>query len=145
MRRNAIAVCLLGLTILVHADGLPTGTWVLRNPLPGGPIALTVEAAGSGRKLTYKFAEADKVMTLVTQLDGKDVPVLLNGQPTGQTMAIKQIDARHVFAVIKFQGNDASNSKSELSADGRVLKVENMTPAAGGAGQVFQVEYWDKK
>lgn len=62
-----MAVCLLGLSVLASADSLPTGTWVLRNPLPGGPIALTVEAAGSGRKLTYKFAEADKVMTLVTQ------------------------------------------------------------------------------
>ena len=145
MRPIAIVGCLLGLTALVHADGLPTGTWVRRNPLPNGPIALTVEAAGSGRKLTYKFADPSNVMTIVTQLDGKDAPLLMNGQPSGQTMAIKLIDDRHTFAVVKFQGKETSTAKSELSADGKVLKVDNMTPSAGGAGQVVQVEYWDKK
>ena len=145
MRPIAIVGCLLGLTALVHADGLPTGTWVRRNPLPNGPIALTVEAAGSGRKLTYKFADPSNVMTIVTQLDGKDAPLLMNGQPSGQTMAIKLIDDRHTFAVVKFQGKETSTAKSELSADGKVLKVDNMTSSAGGAGQVVQVEYWDKK
>jgi hypothetical protein len=146
MRPIAVVVCLLGLSALVHADGLPTGTWIRRNPMPGGAIALTVEAAGGGRKLTYKFADATMVMTIVTQLDGKDAPVLLNGQPSGQTMAIKLIDDRHTFAVVKFQGKEGSTAKSELSADGKVLKVENMMPSsAGGAGQVIQVEYWDKK
>jgi hypothetical protein len=146
MRPIAVVVCLLGLSALVHADGLPTGTWIRRNPMPGGAIALTVEAAGGGRKLTYKFADASMVMTIVTQLDGKDAPVLLNGQPSGQTMAIKLIDDRHTFAVVKFQGKEGSTAKSELSADGKVLKVENMMPSsAGGAGQVVMVEYWDKK
>ena len=146
MRPIAVVACLLGLSALVHADGLPTGTWVRRNPLPDGPTSLSVEAAGSGRKLTYRFADPNKVMTIVTQLDGKDAPVLLNGQPTGQTMAIKRIDDRHVFAVVKFQGNEGSNAKSELSADGKVLKVENMLPSsAGAAGRVIEVEYWDKK
>src|SRR4029077_2810093 len=130
------------LSALVHADGLPTGTWIRRDPMPGGAIALTVEAAGGGRKLTYKFADASMVMTIVTQLDGKDAPVLLNGQPSGQTMAIKLIDDRHTFAVVKFQGKEGSTAKSELSADGKALKVENMMPSsAGGAGQVILVEY----
>ena len=146
MRPIAVVVCLLGLSALVHADGLPTGTWIRRDPMPGGAIALTVEAAGGGRKLTYKFADASMVMTIVTQLDGKDAPVLLNGQPSGQTMAIKLIDDRHTFAVVKFQGKEGSTAKSELSADGKVLKIENMMPSsAGGAGQVILVEYWDKK
>jgi hypothetical protein len=146
MRPIAVVVCLLGLSALVQADGLPTGTWIRRDPMPGGAIALTVEAAGGGRKLTYKFADASMVMTIVTQLDGKDAPVLLNGQPSGQTMAIKLIDDRHTFAVVKFQGKEGSTAKSELSADGKVLKVENMMPSsAGGAGQVILVEYWDKK
>ena len=144
MRPIAVVVSLLGLSVLVDADSLPTGTWVRRNPLPAGPIALTVEAAGSGRKLTYKFADTSMVMTIVTQLDGKDAPMLMNGQPSGQTMAIKLLDDRHTFAVVKFQGKETRTVKSELSADGKVLKVENMTPSAGGTGQVVQVEYWDK-
>ncbi len=143
MRRAAVVVCLLTLGALVQADSLPTGTWVRRNPLPGGAIALTVEATGSGRKLTYKFTDASMVMTIVTQLDGKDAQVLMNGQPTGQTMAIKLIDDRHTFAVVKFQGKEGSTAKSELSADGKVLTVENMAP--GNPGKAVMVEYWDKK
>ena len=148
MRRIVVAVCFLSLCALVQADGLPTGTWVRRDPLPGGPLTLTVEAAGTGRKLTYKFdpnAPAGSVMVVVTQLDGKDAPVLLDGKPTGQTMAIRLIDGLHTFAVMKFQGREGSTAKSELSADGKVLKVENMAPASGGDGPVVLVEYWDKK
>jgi hypothetical protein len=146
MRRIAVVVCFLGLCAVVQADGLPTGTWVRRDPLPGGPLTLTVEAAGTGRKLTYKFgpnAPAGSVMVVVTQLDGKDAPVLLDGKPTGQTMAIRLIDSRHTFAVMKFEGKEGTTAKSELSADGKVLKVENMMPTAGNA--VVMVEYWDKK
>ena len=146
MRRIAVVVCFLSLCALVQADGLPTGTWVRRDPLPGGPLTLTVEAAGAGRKLTYKFgpnAPAGSVMVVVTQLDGKDAPVLLDGKPTGQTMAIRLIDSRHTFAVMKFEGKEGTTAKSELSADGKVLKVENMMPTASNA--VVMVEYWDKK
>ena len=146
MRRIAVVVCVLGLCALVQADGLPTGTWVRRDPLPGGALTLTVEAAGTGRKLTYKFAPnapAGSVMVVVTQLDGKDAAVLLDGKPTGQTMAIRLIDSRHTFAVMKFEGKEGTTAKSELSADGKVLKVENMMPTAGNA--VVMVEYWDKK
>jgi hypothetical protein len=145
MRRAAVVLCFLTLSPLIQADGLPTGTWVRRNPLPGGPVSLTVEAVGSGRKLTYKFGPdmPGTVMTILTQLDGKDAPVLMNGQPSGQTMAIKLIDDRHTFAVVKFQGNEGSTAKSELSADGKVLTVENMPP--GNPGKAILVEYWDKK
>ena len=132
----------------VQADGLPTGTWVRRDPLPGGPLTLTVEAAGTGRKLTYRFgpdAPAGSNMVVLTQLDGKDAPVLLDGEPTGQTMAIRLIDGLHTFAVMKFQGKEGSTAKSELSADGKVLKVENMAPSSTGNGPVVLVEYWDKK
>jgi hypothetical protein len=148
MRRIAVVVCFLSLCAWVQADGLPTGTWVRRDPLPGGALTLTVEAVGSGRKLTYNFgpnAPAGSVMVVVTQLDGKDAPVLLDGKPTGQTMAIRLIDSRHTFAVMKFQGKEGTTAKSELSADGKVLKVENMMPTSGGNGPVVLVEYWDKK
>jgi hypothetical protein len=145
MRRTVLALCFLALSNIVRADSLPTGTWVRRDPLPGGALTLTVEAVGSGRKLTYKFgpnAPAGSDMVVVTQLDGKDAPVLLDGKPTGQTMGIRVIDSRHTFAVMKFQGKEGTTAKSELSADGKVLKVENMM---ADNGPVVLVEYWDKK
>ena len=108
---------------------------------------MTVEAAGSGRKLTYKFpanAPMGPELVVLTQLDGKDAPIVLDGKPTGQTMAIRLIDSRHTFAIMKFQGKETSTAKSELSADGKLLTVENMTPGADGK-QVVQVEHWEKK
>jgi len=110
---------------------------------------MTVEAVGTGRKLTYKVVGPDApggiVSTVLTQLDGKDVPVLANGKPTGQTMAIRTIGSRHTSTVLKFQGKVTGTSKSEISPDGKVLKVET-TATAGTNGKVAtSVEYWDKK
>src|SRR5712692_6049054 len=99
MRRVAFVVCLLSLSPIVRADSLPIGTWVRRDPQQGIRLTMTVEAVGTGRKLTYKVVGPDApggiVSTVLTQLDGKDVPVLVNGKPTGQTMAIRTIDSRH--------------------------------------------------
>jgi hypothetical protein len=149
MRRMVFVVCLLSLSSIVRADCLPIGTWVQRDPTQAGHLAMTVEAVGSGRKLTYRIvgqdAPGDFVMTILTQLDGKDVPVLVNGKPTGQTMGILMIDSRHTSAVSKLQGKVTHTSKSEVSPDGKVLKVETTTTAeANGKGET-SVQYWDKR
>lgn len=146
MKRIAVVVCVLGLSLMVQADVLPVGTWVHRDPAPGAPLTMTVEAVGNGRKLTYKFGPDApvRVMVILTQLDGKDAPVLADGQPMGHTMGIRTIDSRHTFAVLKIKGQEYGTSKSEVSADGRVLKVEMMATSAGN-GEVLMVEYWDKK
>ncbi len=149
MRRLAFVVCLLSLSPIVRADSLPSGTWVQRDHAQGVHLTMTVEAVGSGRKLTYKEVGPDAprgiVSTVLTQLDGNEFPVLVNGKPTGQTMAIREIDSRHTFTVLKFRGKVTGTSNSEISADGKVLKVEN-TLSAGANGKVAKsVEYWDKK
>jgi hypothetical protein len=110
---------------------------------------MTVEVVGTGRKLTYRIvgadAAADFVSTVLTQLDGKDVPVLVNGKPTGQTWGIRMIDSRHTFTVEKLQGKITHTYKSEVSPDGKVLKVEAPeTAEANGKGET-SVQYWDKK
>jgi hypothetical protein len=83
-------------------------------------------------------------MTVVTALDGKDAPTLVDGKETGQTMATRRLDATHTATVIKMQGKEIGKSQSELSADGRTLKVENemsaLNPSVGK-----QIEYWDKR
>jgi hypothetical protein len=108
---------------------------------------MMVEAAGNGRKLTYNFGPGvhGMVMSVLTQLDGKDAPVLVNGKPSGQTMGIRMIDSRHASAILKLHGKEYLTSKSEISADGKVLKVENIPVTSAGNGQVLMVEYWDKK
>ena len=151
MRRIALVVCFLGLSHIVQADSLPVGTWVQRRaPGQSASFTMTVEAAGNGRKLTYNLVGADApagaLMTVLTQLDGKDAPVLIDGKPSGQTMGIRMIDSRDMFTILKFQGNEIGTSKSEVSVDGKVIKVENMMTTPGGNAEgTKSVEYWDKK
>jgi len=148
MRRIAVVVCFLSLSPLVQADSLPIGTWVKRAPSPGAALTMTVEQVGNGRKLTYKYGPdaPGMVMVVLTQLDGKDVPILVDGKPTDQTMGIRMIDSRHTFTVLKLQGKETGIAKSEVSANGKVLKVEIMmaTPGVKEEGAKV-VEYWDKK
>lgn len=128
MRRMAFVVCLLSLSSLAWADSLWSGTWVQREPQKEGHLMMTVEEVGTGWKITYKMADQDApgsfVSTVLTQLDGKDAPQLIDGKPSGQTMAIKKIDSRHTVAVVKFQGKEMGISKGEISPDGKVLKVK---------------------
>jgi hypothetical protein len=129
-------------------DSLPVGTWVRRDAKEPVHITMKVEAAGAGLKLTYTVvsaqAPAGQVMTVLTQLDGKDAPTMIDGKPSGQTMAIRSIDNRHAVGVVKFQGQQMGTSKSEISLDGKVLKVDNTATGADGK-PATTVEYWDKK
>src|SRR6266853_2208788 len=123
MKRIVLVACFLSLIPMAEADSLPVGTWVQRTSQ--SPLTMTIEAVGAARKLTYTGAGQQGALTCLTQLDGKDAPVLLNGKPSGQTMAIRVIDSRHSFAVLKVQGKEMGTSKGELSPDGNVIKVEN--------------------
>ena len=141
MKRMAFLVFLLGLSSMVGADSLWSGTWILREPPQGGHLTMTLEEVGTGWKLTHKIVTPDApgtiYMTVVTQLDGK---------PTGQTMGIRKIDSRHAVGIVKFQGKETGISKSELSPDGKVLKVEIDYKDSNPTGSVGkQIQYWDRK
>lgn len=148
MKRIGYLVYLISLSPMFGTDSLPVGTWVRRDAKEPVHITMKVEAAGAGLKLTYTIvseqAPAGQIMTALTQLDGKDAPIMVDGKPSGQTMAIRSVDSRHAAAVLKVQGQQAGTSKSEVSLDGKVLKVENNTTGADGKPAII-VEYWDKK
>ena len=140
----ALLICLVVLLPSLHAE-VPVGTWVRRANQSGASATLVVEAAGSGRKLTFTVAIASGAtftMIVTTQLDGKDAPVYVNGKPSGETMAIRMVDDHHTINVIKMNGNPTNTQKSEFSADGKVIKVES-TPMV--SGEQSGTEYWDKK
>lgn len=153
MRRLLLALFLLSFASAAQAQ-IPAGTWIKRGE---SPLAMVVEPAGAGIKISYKAVGPDRkpkepaMMTMETQLDGKEAPVLMaDGKPTGQTMAVSRVDATHTATVVKFQGKLYGTSKSELSAGGKTLKVENEVPensTAHSMGQPLgtQVEYWDKQ
>jgi hypothetical protein len=79
-------------------------------------------------------------------MDGTDVPVLVAGKPTGETMGIKSVDSHHTFTVLKVDGKQYGTSKAELSADLKTLTVENeFTAAAQGHQPGKSTEIWVRK
>lgn len=143
----AFVVCLLSLSSLVGADSLWSGTWVLREPPQAGRLTMTVEEVGTGWKLTYKVvgpsAPGSTVSTVLTPLNGNDVPVLVNGKPSGQTMGIRRIDSRHTVTVLRFKGKETGISKAELSPNGKVLTVETDYATSNPMGK--EIQYWDRQ
>lgn len=145
MKCIALVICLAGLSPMLWADGIPTGTWVRRAGKDGITSTVVVEASGAGQKLTFKVKVGDGVtstMIVTTLWDGKDAPVYVDGKPSKETMAIRMVDDRHTINVLKMDGKPFVTQKSELSADGKVIKTESV-PTAPGAQNT--VEYWDKK
>jgi hypothetical protein len=148
MKRLAMVLCLLSAGSAAWAQ-LPVGTWVKR-PSSTPPIIMTIEPVGPGIKITYRMLGSDgramnqSVLTVVTALDGKEAAMMIDGKDSGQTMATLRTDASHASTIIKMQGKEFSRSTTELSPDGKTMKVENdlsaMSPSAGK-----QIEFWDKK
>src|SRR5262249_27175494 len=104
-----------------------------------------IEPAGSGRKITFNIqvpGGPPSTMVVTTQLDGKDAPAMVGGQPSGQTMAIRMVDDRHFINVVKLNGSVVTTQKSELSADGKVIKVESTASSPQGQSGI---EYWDER
>ena len=145
----AFAACLLTMSPRAASAQRGVGTWV-KQDTPSAPAGLTMtvtECCKGGYLLVYRIAANDQaVMSLDSPLDGTDAPVLVGGQPSGETMALTRVDARHIKAVIKMNGQAFATSTSELSADGKTLTVENVvTTAAAGQSVGKTTEVWKKK
>jgi len=85
-------------------------------------------------------------MVIETLLDGSDAPALIGGKPSGETLAIRQIDDRHATAVLKMNGKPFGTAKGTLSADRKTLTVEDdFTSTAGGQQVGKQTETWIRK
>jgi len=149
MMRIAFGLCLFALASSAWPQ-LAVGTWNKRGDHP--LMLMIIEPAGGATRITYRVLAPDGkplpqgVMTLVTQMDGNEVPVLVNGKASGETMAIRRIDERHTSTIVKMNGTPFGTSKSELSADGRTLRVESTgSGGASGLPAGTKVEYWDKQ
>jgi len=148
MKRIAIVICLLSAMSGAWAQ-IPAGNWIKRSPA-APRMMMTIEPAGPGIKITYRMLDpsgkpiGQSVMTVTTALDGKDAPTLVDGKETGQTMATRRIDARDTASVLKLQGKEYMKSQSELSPDGKTLKIDN-DASATVAGAQKTTEYWERK
>ncbi len=150
MRYIAGLACVLTIAPILPAASMHIGSWVRRENKDSIRSTMTIEPAGSGWKVTMKvqFAAGGQTSTMLitTQGDGKDVVVYVDGKPSGQTMAIRIVDDRHTTNTLKLNGKPMLFQKSEVSADGRVIRVEgtSLVPGQGQGGQNL-IEYWDRK
>jgi hypothetical protein len=86
------------------------------------------------------------VMIVESALDGKDAPLMVGGKPSGQTMAIRQLDDHHATAVLKMNGEVYGTARGTLSADGKTLTIEDeFTSAMAGPPVGKLTERWLRK
>jgi hypothetical protein len=149
MKRYFSVACFLVLALSLWAKSPFLGTWVARvdqtNKTPR--LTMTIQDAGEGKRLiTYTTPGVKRKTTILTRGNGEDAPVLVDGAPTGQTMAISIVDDRHRVTVLKYQGKQTGTSRAEISADGKVMTVENeMTAVPPGRKPGKTVSYWDRQ
>jgi hypothetical protein len=130
------------------------GTWVLQKTTSAKnqlDMTMVIEAWGNqgGRKFTYNIRFPNKqisVMTIESPFDGTDVPVLVDGKPTGETMGIKRVDDYHSVTVLKLNGKEFGISHATVSADFNMITVENeYTGAMPGVQAGKQIEIWRRR
>ena len=138
---------LAGAPAAAVAAGSPIGTWVKKAEGGKPAMTMTIDTWGPGKaKLTYNIKEPPIVLTIVSALDGNDAPVLINGKPSGETMAIKMVDPRHSSTVVKMNGKPFGTSKGTFSADFNTLTVENdFSAGVGGNPAGKTTEVWTRK
>jgi hypothetical protein len=154
MKRIALFIVLLALSSAAWAASPWEGEWVMRETATKFRLTMTLKEVGGGWKITYRIPVPDAkggaagagIMTIETALDGKDVPTLVDGKPSGQSMEIRKVDSHHTYTVIKFQGKQTAISKSELSPDGKVITSENDSFVSGPGGSAGKtVQHWDRQ
>ncbi len=144
-----IASFVLASASSLHAQ-VEIGTWVRQDTaFKAGSMTMDVEACcHGGRRLTYHIlmGETKSLLTVESPFDGTEAPVLINGKPSGETMAIKRVDAHHTSTVVKMNGTPFGTSEATLSADGKTLTVLNeFTSQAGGQQPGKRTEIWVRK
>ena len=134
MRRLFLGVAFLSVVGWAHHAHAQFGvgtTW-LRTDAQGKGITLTVEACcRGGLRLIYNIpptgAQPAATLTVDSPMDGTDVPMLLGGKPSGQTMAAKRADGHHYSAVVSTNGKPFLTSRGTVSMDNKTMTVESVS------------------
>jgi hypothetical protein len=133
----------LGWAGLAHAQ-LGVGTAWLRTDAHGKGITLTVEACcNGGLRLIWQIpsmgGQPASTMTVDSPMNGTEVPALIGGKPTAETMAIKRMDGHHYSAILKMNGQPFGTSEGTVSADNKTITVVSVF------GGQKTVETWTRK
>jgi hypothetical protein len=140
-------VSAVGWATQAHAQFAAGSTWV-RTDAHGKGITMSVDACcNGGLRLTYKVppmgGQPGATLTVDSPMDGTDVPTLVGGKPSGQTMAVKRVDDHHYSAVVKVGGKPLGTSHGTVSPDGKTLTVESVMDVGGKSDKV--IETWVRK
>ena len=149
--RSACSLALLFLVLTWAGEAraqLAVGNWE-RTDAAGLGMTLTVSACcNGGLRLVYHIPamgnQPAATMTVESPMDGTDVPTLVNGKPSGMTMAIKRVDALHMSGVVKMNGQLYGTSTSTMSADGKSVRTESIAHMPNGKTQKL-IETWVRK
>src|SRR3954470_5300896 len=135
-----------------HIDDGWLGTWKENvdkssyrpGPGPKAPTVAEWERDGQGMKITMEVVDekgAKATSVVVSQLDGKDVPV--TGGPSGMTRSIKLVEPRTYEIVTKLGGKELTSTRAILSPSGQLQRfVTTGTNAQGQA--VSDIIIWEK-
>ena len=128
------------------ADSPVGGTYVKKSKEGTPEMSMSVEAWGPGKvKLSWriKIKGTEMTMSVISKVDGTDADVIVNGKPSGETMAIKLVDKYHSSTVVKMKGQPFGTSKGTFSPDYKTLTVENdFSSAQGGNPAGKTTEVW---
>ena len=97
------------------------GTWVQTAPMNG--FTMSVEnCCNGGRRLIFHvtLGQKQQTVTVDSRFDGGDAPVLDDGKPNGETMALKRIDDLRTSTVFKRAGKVYRTSTSTESTDQKI-------------------------
>lgn len=129
-----------------HAQ-LGVGTAWIRTDAQGKGIILSVEACcNGGLRLTWQIpsmgGQPASTLSVDSPMNGTEVPALVGGKPSGETMAVKRVDDHHYSAIVKMNGQPFGTSNGTVSADNKTMTVES---TFGGSQAQKIIETWVRK
>jgi hypothetical protein len=137
-------VLALGWAGLAHAQ-LGVGTTWLRTDEPGKGIVLTLEACCNGGlrfiwRIPSMGGQPAVTMTVDSPMNGAEAPTLVDGKPTGQTMAVRRVADRQYSATVNMNGKPFGTSNGTVSADNKTMTVVSVFGTAQKT-----IETWVRK
>ena len=132
----------VGWATLAHAQ-IFVGTWERTDLHVKGVLLTVTKCCNGGLRLVYTIpsnaGHPATTMTVDSPMDGTEVPALVGGKPSGQTMAIKRLDDSHYETILKIDGKAFGTAKSTISADAKTITVD------GVYGTQKTAETWVRK
>src|SRR5262245_49044425 len=102
-----VSLMVLGWGSRAHAQ-LGVGKWESTDAEGKGTTMSVEPCCNGGFRRTYQVpttgGQPTMAMTVDSPMNGTEVPALVAGKPSGETMAIKRLDDHHYSAVVKMSG-----------------------------------------